>query len=208
MAKKYFAANVKISSDYTSKMKNIEMMKSAKSSQNPTLNYQLKGKDFIRFWNYDIYLSLVKAYTDMKSVVCDNCKSKIPPSSILDGITSYQCFEDLEEIMKNCQTCKDLVLYPYGTFANQREECFKFPRKITNDPCEKPSKLPCPVYTSLCTTSCTPNLKGSMVPCCMKQTKPCVPDAVCDIPVTICTNPLLSCDPCCKKYSVKCGCKK
>ena len=148
MAKKYFAQDVKTSSEFTYKIKNIEMMKSAKSSKNPTLNYQLKGRDFIRFWNYEIYLSLVKAYTDMKFVICDECKCKSqPPSSIIDGISSYQCFEELEEVIKNCQHCKDTVLYPYGKFVNQgieEDPCFKFPRRITNDPCVKPP--PCPPH--------------------------------------------------------------
>jgi hypothetical protein len=219
MAKKYFAQDINTSSGYTSKIKNIEMMKSAKTSKNPTLNYQLKGKEFIRFWNYDIYLSLVKAFTDMKFVICDDCKCKTQaPSSIIDGITSYQCFEELEEIIKKCQHCKDLTLYPYGKFVQgiQEDECFKFPRKITNDPCERP-KPPCPRPCSP-KKYCRQNTKGSMRPCRFKQTKPCVPscrprepesdssDSECDIPVTICTNPLLKCyDPChpCKKYCVK-----
>ena len=187
MAKKYFAQDVKTSSEFTYKIKNIEMMKSAKSSKNPTLNYQLKGREFIRFWNYEIYLSLVKAYTDMKFVICDECKCKSqPPSSIIDGISSYPCF--------------------------------KFPRRITNDPCVKPPPCPPPCPPPPC-PPCRPNNRGTMRPCRFKQTKPCVPrcrpcypkvecEKPCEetIPVTICTNPLLKCyDPCnpCKKYKFK-----
>jgi hypothetical protein len=226
MAKKYFAQDVKTCSDFTYKIKNIVMMKSAKSSKNPTLNYQLKGRDFIRFWNYEIYLSLVKAYTDMKFVICDECKCKSqPPSSIIDGISSYQCFEELEEVVKNCQHCKDTVLYPYGKFVNQgieEDQCFKFPRRITNDPCVKPPPCPKPPCPPPCPPPCRPNNKGSMRPCRFKQTKPCVPrcrpcytekhcEEPCEetIPVTICTNPLLKCyDPCnpCKKYHFKSKC--
>lgn len=64
-----------------------------------------------------------------------------------------------------------------------------------------------------------PTLRIGMQPCRYKQTKPrkhkphpCQPcHFECEIPVTICTNPLLSNDPCnpCKKYCLKqCPCIK
>jgi len=181
----------KTSSDYTERTKNVEIMKSAKTSKNPTINYKLKGSEFEQFLNYETFLSLVKAYTDMRFIVCDECKCKLhPPSSIVEGTSSYNCGD--KDI---CKTC----LYPYGRFVNQdiieSDECFKFPRKITNDPCIKPEPCPCP-----CPEPCIPFTPceifyTGMRPCCTKKTvpkcdsrKPCKPK---------CQNPLLKCaNPC------------
>lgn len=189
MAKKYFATNVTSEGDYISKTKNIEIMKGAKNSK-PTINYKTEGKDITQFLNYETFLSMVKGYTDMRTPRC--CKS--PPLTIIDGITSYQCEEE------KCKFCKDPVLYPIGAFDNCKKE-FYFPRKITTDPCNDhcPTPHPPPHPCDPCKTTCHPNLKGNMRPCCFKQTRPCriEHEPECKIPVNICTNPLLRCyDPC------------
>jgi hypothetical protein len=50
MANKYFAKrDIKTSSKYTEKIKNVEMLKSAKTSTTPTINYTLQGKVFEQF---------------------------------------------------------------------------------------------------------------------------------------------------------------
>jgi len=174
----------KSSSDYTEKIKNVEMMKSAKTSKNPTINYKLKGSEFEQFINYETFLSLVKAYTDMRFIVCGDCKCKSkPPSSIVEGTSSYHCGD---------------TLYPYGKYVNQgieSDECFKFPRKITNDPCIP--ETPCPPCPPPCPEPCKyePIFTG-MRPCCIKQTKPkCNPcERLCERPIG---NPLLKCpNPC------------
>lgn len=176
MAKKFFATrNSKTSSDYTEKIKNVEMMKGAKSSETPTNDYRLEGDVFEQFLNYETYLSLVKGFTDMRFILCEDCKCNLnSPLSIIDGISSFKCGE-----LSLCDKCK-LVLYPYGRFINQNiieeDPCFKFPRKITTNPCIKPCpckpcKEPCkPTEMQPCVRSC--NYVNSMQPCCVKQTRP------------------------------------
>ena len=196
-------------------------MKSAKTSKNPTINYKLKGSEFEQFLNYETFLSLVKAYTDMRFIICDECKCKShAPSSIVEGTSSYKCDGPLIE--EPCKKC----LYPYGKFVNQNviegDECFKFPRKITNDPCIKPEP-PCPCPPEPCPVPCMPCTKNwsqsmrpcsvkqtipkdccstrsvcyqdTMRPCSVKQTRPCIP---CDLDSdSECENPLLKCaNPC------------
>lgn len=198
----------KTCSDYTGNVKNVEMMKSSKSSKNPTSNYKLKGNVFESFSNYETFLSLVKAYTDMRFVICDECKCKSrPPSSIVEGTSSYKC-EDL--VSNNCQKC----LYPYGRFVNQdiveQDECFQFPRRITNDPCIRPDPCitePCieehPVIPVI--TPCKPVFKG-MQPCCRIQTAPKCFQAKCKPNiVTQCNYYNSSMKPCCFKQTKICG---
>jgi len=171
MAKKYFATrDIKTSSNYTEKIKNVEMMKSAKTSTTPTINYTLQGKVFEQFLNYETYLSLVKGFTDMRFLLCEDCKCNLnSPMSIVDGISSFKCGE-----LTLCDKCKT-TLYPYGRFINQNIEqdpCFKFPRKITTEPCIIPKKCVEPVVFNYNTYG-YPN---TMQPCCAKQTKPkCAP---------------------------------
>ena len=169
MAKKYFATrDIKTSSKYTEKIKNVEMMKSAKTSTTPTINYTLQGKVFEQFLNYETYLSLVKGFTDMRFILCDDCKCNMnSPISIIDGITSFKCGE-----LTLCDKCKT-TLYPYGQFINpniiEEDPCFKFPRKITTEPCIIPKKCEEPIEV------CNYNTYGyvnTMQPCCIKQTRP------------------------------------
>lgn len=211
--KKFFATDVKSESDYLSKVRNIEIMKGI--NPKPTINYRVDGKNIVQFVNYEMFLDMVKGYTDMKKP----CPCKKPPSSIVNGVSSYEC----DPCKNSCKFCEDPVLYPRGKYDSHCDECFYFPRKITTDPC-KPCPPPCPPCPPKpcepCKTNCRPNLNGNMRPCCFKQTHPCSkPDcdsdsdceSGCDIPVTICTNPLLKCyDPCnpCKTYCKKCKCDK
>ena len=179
MSKKFFATrNLKTSSDYTEKIKNVEMMKSAKTSKTPTNNYILQGNVFEQFLNYETYLSLVKGFTDMRFILCEDCKCNLnAPLSIIDGISSFKCGE-----FSLCDKCKT-VLYPYGRFINQNlieeDPCFKFPRKITTDPCILPCKDPCKPCEEPCKEEmkpCKSSYTNSMRPCCIKQTKPkCLP---------------------------------
>ena len=175
---RYFATrNLKTSSDYTEKIKNVEMMKSAKTSKSPTNNYLLQGDVFESFLNYETYLGLVKGFTDMRFILCEDCKCNLnAPLSIIDGISSFKCGE-----FSLCDKCKT-VLYPYGRFINQNlieeDPCFKFPRKITTNPCRKPCEKPCEEPCEPCEEPFekTFNYTNSMRPCCVKQTRPkCVP---------------------------------
>jgi len=199
---RWFSNNkTKTSSDYTENVKNVEIMKSAKTSENPTINYTLKGSEFEQFLNYETFLSLVKAYTDMRFIVCDECKCKSnPPSSIVEGTSSYACSNYSGQPCKKC-------IYPYGKFVNQgieKDECFKFPRKITNDPCIKPEPCP-PCPPEPCPPEPCPVVWNQrMRPCCVKQTKPknCTPFKQ-TIPCNSCSckpecgNPLLKCNQLC-----------
>ena len=198
------------------------MMKSAKTSKNPTISYKLKGSEFEQFLNYETFLSLVKAYTNMRFIVCDKCKCNArPPSSIVEGTSSFQCEKQIDKVQNEiCKKC----LYPYGRFVNQDvvevDECFQFPRKITNDPCLKPEPPPCPPPCPPCCLpcDCAPIYVGmraccvkqtkpkgckparsfstSMKPCCSKKTKPCS-DSDSDSEKE-CGNPLLKCANLCK----------
>ena len=171
MAKKYFASrDIKTSSSYTEKIKNVEMMKSAKTSTTPTNNYTLQGKVFEQFLNYETYLSLVKGFTDMRFILCEDCKCNLnSPMSIVEGINSFKCGD-----LTLCEKCKT-TLYPYGRFINEtiEEEAFTFPRKITTEPCI-PKRKECELKET-----CNYNTYGyvnTMQPCCAKQTKPkCTP---------------------------------
>jgi len=173
MSNKYFAKrDIKTSSKYTEKIKNVEMMKSAKTSTTPTINYTLQGKVFEQFLNYETYLSLVKGFTDMRFILCEDCKCNLnSPLSIVDGITSFKCGE-----LTLCDKCKT-TLYPYGRFINQNiieeDPCFKFPRKITTEPCVIP-KCNEPAEVETCVETCNYNTYGyvnTMQPCCIKQTR-------------------------------------
>lgn len=172
---KYFASrNIKTSSSYTEKIKNVEMMKNATTSTTPTIDYTLQGKVFEQFLNYETYLSLVKGFTDMRSILCEDCKCNLQsPMSIVEGINSFTCGE-----LTLCDKCKT-TLYPYGRFINQtiEEEAFKFPRKITTDPClpKIPKSENCNEIKEICNYN-TYGYVNTMQPCCAKQTRPkCVP---------------------------------